>query len=230
MKKNQVALEYLRLRKDALRDLCKLHASTEFDWRAAETDYAQMVIQIEEDHKTLTQVQADLRDTRERQNTYEQRYPVFSVLDQVLAPLRAAVTVQERRIAELSLDRSMLALRSPMDGVVSELVRRAGETVMTGEPILTVSASQPSEVLIYVSAGQVNQFRVGMPVELEMVGRDHPRMMARSQVLGVGPAAVQLPMRLWQSPTVPEWGWPIGIAVSHKLQLLPGELVGVRKP
>ena len=144
--------------------------------------------------------------------------------------VRMAVAVQEARIAELSLERSLLVLRSPMDGVVCEVLRSVGETITLGEPILTVAVSQPSDVIAYATATGRSRVDVGMEVELELARGGGPRVMAKSRVIGIGPTVEQLPMRLWQNPAVPEWGWPIGIAAPPAMKMLSGESVGVRGP
>jgi HlyD family secretion protein len=228
MRRDEVSLEYLRLRKDALGQLRGTGATATFDWRAAETQYAETETRIEQARSTLAQLQQDLADARGRQADYAQHHPALPAFDGALQPLREAVTTQEQRLAELTLERSMLRLTSPMDGVVSQILRRVGETVTAGEPILTVTAPQPAEVVLYVNAGQARRFRVGTPIELGTVGLGDVHLTAPSKVMGIGPAAEQLPARLWQSPNVPEWGWPIGIAVSSELKLMPGELVEVR--
>ena len=222
LKQNQVRLEYLRLRKDALHELYGRHATPEYDWRKAETHYQEMQIRIEEDRKTLAQLQADLRNAQQRLAEYTRQTPGSPALDKLLEPFRAAITVQERKMSELSLERSMLVLRSPMDGVISQVLRRTGEAVIAGEPVFTVTASRPMDVVVYVTAAQASRFHPGVQVEVELAGRSDARMKARSQVTGVGPAAEQLPPRLWQNPTIPEWGWPVSISVSPELGVLSG--------
>jgi len=37
-----------------------------------------------------------------------------------------------------------------------------------------------------------------------------------------------MPERLWVNPNIPEWGRPILIKIPPGLELVPGELVGVR--
>lgn len=130
-------------------------------------------------------------------------------------------------MAELSLERSNLVLRSPMDGVICGIERRVGEAVTPGQPILMLTASQPSEIVVYVNALQVAQIRPGMPVELTATSPGDRRAAVRSRVMGVGPAAEELPARLWQNPTVPEWGWPVGIAAAPEFRVRSGEIVGV---
>ena len=121
-------------------------------------------------------------------------------------------------------------LSSPMDGVVITVLRGAGETLLAGEPVLTVAAAQPSEVIAYATAAQAGRLEAGTPTELEVTREGSPRRVIKSHVVAVGPTVEQLPVRLWQNPAVPEWGWPIKIAIARQLGARPGELVGVRVP
>ena len=68
--------------------------------------------------------------------------------------------------------------------------------------------------------------RYGVPGVMEVVRDDGSRQVADSYVAGVGPTAQQLPMRLWHSPTVPEWGWPVKILLPAGLTVLCDEQVG----
>jgi hypothetical protein len=67
-----------------------------------------------------------------------------------------------------------------------------------------------------------------MAVELIKNGEPEKVQIERSKVTYVGPIIEQMPARLWQNPNVPQWGRPFLIAVHPKLQLIPGELVGIR--
>ncbi len=227
---DRITSEFLRIQADLLGSLYEKRAVSELQSRSAEAEYAALKKKIAENENLLTQAELDLQAARQRQETFAQHHPVPPTLDTALEPLRAALTVQERRIGELSVDRSMLVLTSPMDGVVSELLRGVGEALLTGEPILTVTAARPSEVIAYATPAQADQLQAGAPVRLEVVRESSPWQVADAQVVAVGPTVQQLPTRLWQNPAVPEWGWPIRIAIPPGLRVLCDELVGVRGP
>lgn len=227
---DRITSEFLRLQAELLGSLREKRAVSELQFRSAETQYAALKRKIDENEKVLAQARIDLERARQRQELFAQHHPVSPELDKALEPLRAALTVQEHRIGELALERSMLVLASPMDGVVSELLRGVGEALLIGEPILTVTAAQPSEVIAYATPAQADQLETGAPVRLEVTREDGSRQVADSQVASVGPVAQQLPMQLWQNPTLPEWGWPVKIAIPAELRVLCDELVGVRGP
>jgi HlyD family secretion protein len=225
---DRITQRWWQYRVDRLMGLRDLDSAATDELENAQTTFAALQKQIAENEKSLSQLRLDLTEARQRRDSFAQIHPTAPAIEKALEPLRAAVTVQERRITELSIGQAMLVLRSPIDGVVSELLRRPGETVMPGQAILTVSMQQPMEIVAFATANQVNQINVGMPVELALVRCGSPTPVARSRVIGIGPAAQALPVQLWQNPTTPEWGWPIGIAMPTGLPLMSGETLVVR--
>jgi hypothetical protein len=138
--------------------------------------------------------------------------------------------------------RASLELKSPIDGVIipilgnsnevglhrpgENLLRRAGEVLRTGEPIFAVAQTEPCEIVAYVNESQLGRVRKGTAVKL--IKNTEPAQMAISQVTYVSPVLERMPERLWVSPTVPQWGRAVLIGVPPGLELVSGELVGIR--
>ncbi|MGE5293368.1 MAG: HlyD family efflux transporter periplasmic adaptor subunit, partial [Solirubrobacterales bacterium] len=138
--------------------------------------------------------------------------------------------------------RTAVELKSPIDGVIipisgkaneallkrqgEETIRRAGEVVAAGDPILAVAQTEPTEIIAYASEQQVGLLEQDMTVEL--VKMRYPAQIARSRILSIGPTIEPLPQRLWRSPTVPQWGRPVVIEIPRGLAVIPGELIGIR--
>jgi multidrug resistance efflux pump len=118
-----------------------------------------------------------------------------------------------------------LKLVSPFDGVVSMIQRGPGETVLAGEPILTVAAKEPVEVVAYASEIFADSVAERMAVRV----MKKSGAAQDSQVTEVGPTVEQKPARMWQNPNIPEWGRPILIKAPPNLELTPGELVGIKR-
>ncbi|MFH1748909.1 MAG: HlyD family efflux transporter periplasmic adaptor subunit [Planctomycetota bacterium] len=227
---DRITLEFLRFQAEWLGDLYEKRVASQYEFTSAQSEFEATKKKVEENENALAQVELDLENAHRRQESFARHHPVPPTLDKALQPLRAALTVQERRIDELALERAMLVLSSPMDGIVSTVLRGAGETLLAGEQVLTVAAAQPAEVIAYATATQAARLEAGMPTELEVTRAGSPRRVADSHVVAIGPAVEQLPVRLWQNPAVPEWGWPIKIAIAPQLGARFGELVGVRVP
>ncbi len=220
-------LDFLRTQRDLFDRLRGQRAVSELGFKSAEADLGALEKSLEENTKALAQAQADLEQARQRREQFAQCQVVPLALDQALEPLRAAVTVQERLIDELSVEHAMLVLKSPMDGVVSQILRGVGESVRAGEPIMTVVSTRPTEIIAYIAPTQVSRFAAGVVVRLETMREGVARQTVESRIQAVGPDIEQIPARLWRNPSTPEWGWPVKIMVPTELEVLCGETVGV---
>jgi len=227
---DRIRSEFLQFQAEWLDDLYQNHAVSHYEFTSSQSEFEATKKKIEESENALAQAALDLEHARRRQDSFVQRHPASPTLDKALEPLRAALTAQERRIDELALERAMMVLRSPMDGIVGAVLRGAGETLLAGEPILIVVAAQPSEIIAYATAAQAGRLVADMSTQLEVIQEDGPRRIAKSHIVAIGPAVEQVPARLWRNPAVPEWGWPIKIAVARQLGIRSGEMVGVRVP
>lgn len=148
--------------------------------------------------------------------------------------------VMERREALRS--RRSVTVKSPIEGIIipipvqeneasqqrpgEQVMRRVGEVVTAGDPILAVAESKPSEIVAYVNEQQLGMLREKMPVELVKVRT--PAQIAPSQIRRISATMELMPQRLWRNATVPQWGLPVLINVPAELDLVPGEVVGIR--
>ncbi|MEN6576058.1 MAG: hypothetical protein ABFD90_06930 [Phycisphaerales bacterium] len=206
------------------------------------------VKKIKEYQAELEQAQADQVEAERRRDEFaSQQLPQQSV-DDALEAIRKEAKVQEELIKGLRAQiavfktRTAVELKSPIDGVVipisgkanevllkrqgEETIRRAGEVVAAGDPILAVAQTQPTEIIAYANEQQVGFLESDMTVEL--VKMRYPAQIAQSRVLSIGPTIELVPQRLWRSPTIPQWGRPVVIEIPQGLTVIPGELLGIR--
>jgi len=200
---------------------------TDQELEIIQTEYEALAKRIEENRKALAQSHEDLEKAKLRNAEFVKTHPPTPSVEKALEPLRQAIAVQERVVAELSEKDALLVLHCPLDGVVSQLARGVGETVMPGEWILTIVAHRPSEIIAYVPEDRAATVKEGMGVEI-VKHNTMPIMVATSTVMKVEPAIELLPARLWRNPAWPQWGRRALISVPEGIDLLPGELVGVR--
>jgi len=95
--------------------------------------------------------------------------------------LRQAVAAQE---AQLLLTEGPIALKAPIDGVVSSLEHRAGERVMAGAPIVVITSPQSSRIVAFARQPLYRVPEVGDRVQVRT--RRAPRNVAMANVLAVG--------------------------------------------
>jgi multidrug resistance efflux pump len=144
--------------------------------------------------------------------------------------LAAAVKVQEAKLRLAEEQLSPVPLIAPIDGVVSVLLRRAGEAVVAGEPVLHLVAAKPDRLSGYLRQPLSFVPKAGMTAEVRTRGT--PAKVALTKITEVGVAletispTVLAAMRLPPTPT-PETAVRIEFALPAGLALMPGEHVDV---
>jgi multidrug resistance efflux pump len=174
--------------------------------------------------KALGEAETQLRAAEERVRLL----PSLLAADQAkeLAPLAAAVAVQQGLIRELEVNTGKLAIRAPIRGMICAVVRRPGETVRAGEPILTLAAGSGHYIVSYVRQEHRLTPQVGMPVEVRPV-HTPIRPPLTAIVERVGPQLEMVPQHQCRDPRIPEWGLPVRIALPRGCPSRPGELVEI---
>jgi len=214
-----------------------------YELEKAEVQYNALAEKIEVNEGLLEQALQDFIKAQERRDEFAQRQPQHPPVDSVLEVIHKATKVQEELMNELLARLKPLELKSPINGVVIPILgnanevalrrpgenvsRRSGEVITAGDPIFAVAETEPCEVVAYINERQLGRVREGMVVEL--VKNSEPARIARSQISHVSPVVEQMPERLWLNPTIAQWGRPVLIKIPPGLELVPGEIVGVRR-
>jgi multidrug resistance efflux pump len=197
---------------------------------------------IEENQRLLIQAEGNLKQAEQRKDEFAAMQPQHPPVDSALEVIRREIKIQEKKIDELLARSEPVLLRSPIDGVVVQLrgrardvaawrpgefaVRGQDEVVLSGDSILSIAESKPREIIAYAAQNQLGRLREGMPVQL--VKSTEPAQIANSAVAYLGPTLERLPECLWQVPNIPQWGHPMLIPIPRGLELMPGEMVGIR--
>jgi len=219
-----------------------------YELERAKAQCAGLAKKIEEDSRLLAQAKVDLAKANERLEQLAQQGVAEPSVDNALEVIRKEIGVQEHLMAGLLERRKALKsrkaveLKSPIEGIIipisvqrndalsqrpgEQVMRRVGEVVTAGDPILAVAEKEPTEIVAYVSDQQLSMLRENMPVELVKIRT--PAQIAESAIASVGPTMELMPQRLWRNPTIPQWGRPVLIAIPPGLSLVPGEVVGIR--
>lgn len=141
--------------------------------------------------------------------------------------LRAAIAVEEANLRLVEAQFSPVPLVAPVDGMVTMVLHRSGETVGAGAPVVTVTAARPTHIVAYVRQPSDLDLAVGTPVLVRSHGSR--RVTAPSLVTAVGAQIEPLPetMRATLRFTRIELGLPVSILVPPEMRLRPGEMVDV---
>jgi len=178
---------------------------------------------LEGNREALKEALDQMAACEERLRRY--RLTQAAEMEKILAPLKAAVEAQKKRIEEVQLQIENLLIRSPIDGVVTAIHKWAGQNVLAGDPVVQIASPETQYILAYVRQETGVRPTVGMTVEVAV--RRLPRLSALAKVEEVGPQFEPVPPRQLRDPNTPEWGLPVRISVPKSLDLVPGELVDV---
>lgn len=151
-----------------------------------------------------------------------------------LGSINTAIAAQE---AQLRLMESPIRLNAPIDGTVTAVYRRAGETIMAGEPLVVISSDHPDQIIGYVRQPLNFEPKRGDTVEVRTRGPGRQRGLTRVSAVGnrleiyaVSTAGSQLdlfaePLGLRPSGGSLERGLPVLLDIPANMRLIPGELV-----
>jgi len=206
-----------------------------FQLQKMRASYATRNKRIEQNQRLKDQAEVALQDALEREERFvKENQPDVGLpdeaADELIAKQREVIQRQTKEVmVELETlgERESLELKAPFDGVVSLVQRNAGEVVLAGDPILTITKKEPDNIVAYATEEQAGRAREKM--EVQLIDRNsRPNVIVASQVVYVGPTVEQMPPRLWRNPNMPQWGRPILIKVPPSLKLAPGAMVGIK--
>lgn len=223
---DRIVLEDLELDVKILQGGVEKGIIEQYELDKVKVQYNILAKKIEENENLLEQAVSNLREAEQRQYEFAQHEPNSPSIDISLEPIRQSIKVQEQVINELLVEHKELVLRSPSNGIVNQIQHSLGEAVMAGEFVLVIAETKPREIIAYASETQIRRFQKGAQVTL--IKNSQPAQIANSQVMSVGSTIEMIPERLWQNPSIPKWGCPILIKIPQGLELLPGELVGIK--
>jgi len=246
---DRIILEDLAMEVKIVQELLAEEAVTPYELQKAQVAYNTLAKKIEENERLLEQSEQDLKQAQERHDEFALRQIQHPSVDSALEVIHKEIAVRERWMDDLWVQlealelRQTVELKAPFDGVVvplygragevvlrrsgESILRRPGEVVLAGESILAIAEARPSEIIAYATEEQIDQVQEGMKVEL--INKTVNKVtIVESQVVRVGPTMERKPERLWQNPAFPEWGLPILIKIPSGMELVSGELVGIR--
>ncbi len=242
---DRITLEDLAVEIKILHELVEQDAIVPYELQRAQVQYDSLDKKIEENEHLLEQANFDLEQAQRRLNEFAQRQLQHPTVDSALEVIRKEAEVQEKLLEQLLVQRSSMIIKAPSNGTIIQIranannvasrrqgegiLRRAGEVVLAGDPILTIAEHEPTQIIAYVREKQLNWIREGMAVELmELPQNGGKAQIGRSQILRMGPTMEQMPQQLWRNPNIPEWGRPFIIKAPPQMKLIIGERVGIR--
>ncbi len=124
------------------------------------------------------------------------------------------------------LEREPLILRAPIGGTVTLIHRRPGETILAGEPIVTITSTEGERIVGYLRQPLSFQPKVGMAVRIRRQSEHREETVAR--ILEVGKDFQAILPQLTRPGAQHEIGLPISVSMPVDFKLFSGEVVDLK--
>lgn len=192
--------------------------------------------------KIATEFERDVarRDVEERRAEVVQKAKLVAATDESIKhyslddPARAAAILQDpinQAIAaneeKFRVLQTPVALKAPMDGMVSVVAKSSGEKVIVGEPIATIVSTTTERIVGYIRLPINTEPKEGQRVKL--ITRGVNRRVAMSEITAVGGDIEMFAtvLRTRGLGAAQERGLPFAVRLPKELKVRPGELVDV---
>lgn len=139
--------------------------------------------------------------------------------------LKQAIKNLETRLSDAEQSQRLITLRSPIDGVVTNILHSEGESIAANEPLVIITATQPGNIIGYLRQPLPIEPAIGMEVEVLSHGRS--RQKSTSTVVNVGSQFELITNPSLHPTATPEVGLPVEVSLPPDLKLRPGEIVSL---
>jgi multidrug resistance efflux pump len=188
---------------------------TEEEYERIRSEYERVRVKVEVGSELLEEMLRRVEEMRER----------FDGERLQEDPVAAALRHQEQELRLIAAEAMPFELRAPISGIVSEIFRENGETVVDGEPILVIRSEHPDYVVGYMPHPLRLVPGEGMPVVIRSRGGRGDEFEGRIVRVGAQLEDMIEAQHLVTSYT--RMALPLQIEVEEEFPLRPGELVNV---
>lgn len=199
-------------------------AETAFAMRLLELEAQRLRTQVQEEQEALTQASRALQ--RAEREMRELPDAADEALDAMLAPLQARIQVHEAMLDALVLRLESLQLVAPAAGQVTEILRKPGEIVRAGEPLLYIAEPDASHIVAWVPNRSTRIPEVGQGVRVRRL--QEPAAEYRSQVMALGVQVEVIAEEHRRDARQIEHGIPVRVSLPEAFAALPGERLDIR--
>lgn len=226
------------LEADVVKQRIALAASTitkqrlEREYERARQLYAEQII-TEEEHDRVKadldianmEIEAGSRLLEELLGRLEEMRAQFDAVRRPDGPVAAAIRRHEEELRLLEAEAAPFHLVAPISGMIGEILRENGETIVDGEPILTIRSERPDYVVGYIPHPLRIEPREGMPVVIRSQGNRQRQFQGR--IVTVGAQLEDMTEAQSLVTKLIRMALPIQIEVEEGFSLRPGEIVNV---
>lgn len=209
---DKVDLERLGVQLKRQEEMVKQHLLDQAAYDESRLAWEALKTKVDKDVAAIALAEKNMASAATRSETLSGELPVPEPTDAVLRSLQADIASQQAVVAEVQQRRQALALKAPVAGQIALIARRPGESMLAGDPILTIVGPGANRVTAFVDERAASTLKVGDNVELH--SRTRPSTVARGKILKIGTYIEPFPERLQTRPVI----------LQHGFQVLVGEL------
>lgn len=209
---DKVNLQRMEVQLKRQEEMVRQHILDDAAFDETRLAYQALKTKVEKDVTAIALAEKNMETATQRRDELAPVEIVNVAADAILKSLQADIAAQQARVQEVQDRRQALALEAPVTGQVALISRRPGESMLAGDPVLTIVGDSGNRVMAYVDERASFDLNPGDIVELH--SRTHPSTVVRGTILKVGAHIEPFPLRLLANPLMPQ----------HGFQVLVGEL------
>ena len=141
------------------------------------------------------------------------------------SPDSPVIREREGTLAELNARLDARDIKSPIDGTVTQVYERPGQSAKLALPIMTIAADRGEFIIGYVRENQMLHAKAGMGVTVRSRAPGKSQRSFESTVNTVGAQVQELPQRYWRRIDTAEFGLPVQVLLPPECDFRPGENV-----
>jgi len=139
-------------------------------------------------------------------------------------PLMATLQLEEQKLAEASVGTMPITLVAPMDGAI-QILRQSGENLSQGDPVITITATEPEKIISYLRQPIPFEPKVGMHVQVRTRSLQAQTALAAIRNVGTHFEQITNALAIGKIGTPIDLGLPIEMNIPAGMKIRPGELV-----
>ncbi|HET6494968.1 MAG TPA: HlyD family efflux transporter periplasmic adaptor subunit [Thermoleophilia bacterium] len=201
LENSQVMLQGLAVSLDREKSLRQKNIVSDEEVDSVKYQHDALEKKIKATQAAITVIDGQIEEARAQEQGATPPAMTDDSFEVALGPVREEVSVQLKRVEELKVARLALVLTAPLQGVVSYVYKREGETVMAGDPVLAIADPRSMRIINYVEQGKPVAPAEGMMVEVRR--RTRPMQVAQARIVKVAPHVEPVPATLLANPRMP---------------------------
>lgn len=139
--------------------------------------------------------------------------------------LMATLQTEEQKLSQAAAGTEPVTLVAPMDGTVSMVDRQSGENLSAGDPIMTITASEPEHIISFLRQPIPFEPKVGMQMEVRTRTFQIQSGVAHIENVGSQFEGITNALAILRPGVPVDLGLAIEISLPPGLKMRPGELV-----